>query len=183
MMIVDALDPDLAKDIRVLALEDIIAKAVPNAGSSGPMGVNLSPAKLATLAKSADKNLRALFAGDHKGYLRWREGVKAAQTLAYRAGTDGSPTTPLKQAQSILEAIKKAGKGDFVGLSGDVSAYLAPRAFAEILQDPKAHRDMMALLGMPGWAKFANGAGARLTAFANKAEIKAKMEETPDGIQ
>ena len=172
MAIVDSLDGELAKDIRVLALEDIISKAVPQSGSIGALDIGLSPAKLISAANKNDDGIRALFAGDHKGYLNWREAVKAAKVLAYRAGTDGSPTTPLRQAETLLEMMKKTGRLDFSGLAGESAAILAPRVFAEAMLDPKASRDMLSLLGAPAFLKHSKGAMERMVAFSQQEELQ-----------
>lgn len=142
-------DPELAGDAKRHLLERAMSAAQPTAEkianklSSGQTPENFSPALLlGNLAKSPV--LEALSPDEKFGVQRL---TSAMQRLANRAGTEGSPSTPLFLAMDLAQNLIRAGVTlDGVAAIRLASSYLAPTKIARAITDPKQLNALVTLL-------------------------------------
>lgn len=164
MGVVASINPEAAKGLRRAALEGMLESAAPKAGGAmATAGVELSPAKFASLAQKNAKRIEALFHDDPAALSAWQKTVKVAQRLADQAGTGegNSQTAAMGWFADIMKLPQFWGAvaggaygGDDSRLAGAVTGaafgYLVKRftgkALVRILTDPEEAKLLLGII-------------------------------------
>jgi hypothetical protein len=183
MKLLDDVDPIAAKGMRRQVLEALMERAA-HSGSAGQglSTVPVSPAKLVSAATNYDRQIRALFAGDWRGYRNWLAGVKSAQILADRGMTGISPTAPLQWTMQLVNTFTRDIKRlvNPMHLAADIASLLAPAKMAKFMMNPEAGPHLRAMLKTGNHIKAVAGAVNTLMAIDRRDDL---LSYRPDDVE
>lgn len=162
--ILDQSNPDAMNMIRSHMIEVALRKAAPAATAEQ---VAFSPAKFNSFLRShSEQFMSAFLSGKKNAQLgQLKQAYEALNRLAYRAGTEGSPTAPLLLAWDMA---KSAFTFNPVGLARNTAAIVAPRRIAELMSTESGRQALITITKTKPGTKAAINAAAVITSVLSR---------------
>lgn len=169
------LDIGTQKQIQSAAIDSWLAAGKDVAGSAQRVGgVNFSPAK--TLSEMDDETVAALFHNDPGALMQLKTLKSALQRLNDRAGTGGSPTTPLMQAFELAKGLITSDPRTSIKTVANV---LTPRHIANAMTTPQGRMALMQIVETKPGTRLAEGTISRLMAAGGVSTGPEQEQELP----
>jgi chorismate mutase len=153
MVTLSKTDPQASLQVKSQLLEEVFSKAR-GGHELANRGVDISPAKFASAWRSDHDRIKAIFADDAAGYLKFRRLAKVATRLADNAGVGpgGSQTASLMWLRELPKTVAGA-LVDPREVAVQVASIFSAKSFASAIANPKTRDAMLELVSTRGTTK------------------------------